>query len=132
MSGTSADGIDSALVQLPLRPALSDVQAARYHHSPFTPEQRRAIFRLFDPAQAHAERLCQMNFRLGEWFAAAAMAALEAAALQAAEVDLIGSHGQTVVHCPPPGPPAGEAGAEGYIPSTLQLGEPAVIAERTG
>ncbi|HEX2033549.1 MAG TPA: anhydro-N-acetylmuramic acid kinase [Chloroflexota bacterium] len=132
MSGTSADGIDSALVQLPQRPALSDVRAARYHHYPFTPAQRRAVFQLFDPTQAHAERLCQMNFRLGEWFAAAAMAALEAAGLPAAEVDLIGSHGQTVVHCPPPGPPGRDAGAEEYRPSTLQLGEPAVIAERTG
>ncbi len=76
-----------------------------------------------------------MNVLLGEWFAAAALATLRAAGAAPAHVDLIGSHGQTILHLPPP-VPCGEAGSveEGDASggSTLQIGEPAVIAERTG
>ena len=66
-----------------------------------------------------------MNFLIGEVFAEAALAVVRKAELEVEEIDLIGSHGQTVYHLPPQ-PEAG------YIPSTLQLGEPAVIAYRTG
>jgi anhydro-N-acetylmuramic acid kinase len=68
--------------------------------------------------------ICELNFLLGEAFASAAKAVLEGANV---EVDLIGSHGQTVWHIPP----RTEA-ADFQLGSTLQLGEPAVIAERTG
>jgi anhydro-N-acetylmuramic acid kinase len=123
MSGTSADGIDGVLVRLSETPSLAKVQGAFHHHRPFTAEQRAAVFALFGPPPVPPEAVCRMNFALGEWFAAAALETLAAAGVSVAAVDVIGSHGQTVVHLPP-GP--GEAG------STLQLGEPAVIAERTG
>jgi anhydro-N-acetylmuramic acid kinase len=118
MSGTSADGIDGVLVRLSDRPTLPEVQAAFHHHLPFSARQREAVFALFDPATASAERVCRMNFELGEWFATAALETLRAAGEAAQVVDVIGSHGQTVLHLPPD--------------STLQIGEPAVIAERTG
>ena len=66
-----------------------------------------------------------MNFLIGEVFADAALSVIRKAQLEAGKIDLIGSHGQTVYHLPP------QTGAE-YIPSTLQLGEPAVIAHHTG
>jgi anhydro-N-acetylmuramic acid kinase len=123
MSGTSADGIDGVLVRLSESPSLAEVQAAFHHHRPFSAEQRAAVFALFEAPPAPPEVLCRMNFALGEWFAVAALETLAAAGVSPEAVDVIGSHGQTVVHLPP-GPD--EAG------STLQIGEPAVIAERTG
>src|SRR5262245_61637009 len=123
MSGTSADGIDGVLVRLSETPSLEEVQAAFHHAVPFSQTQRRAVFGLFDSESATAEAVCRLNFAIGEWFAAAALATLAAAGVAPAEVDVVGSHGQTVFHVPP--------GPEGPG-ATLQLGEPAVIAERTG
>ncbi len=125
MSGTSADGVDGAIVRLSLAPTLADARAAFHRYVPFTPEQRAAIFSLFDAQRADLEEICRLNFQLGEWFAAAALETIDAAGLRPAAVDLIGSHGQTVWHCPPSGRP-------GDVACTLQIGEPAVIAERTG
>ena len=68
--------------------------------------------------------LCELNFILGEEFARAAEKAAQAAGLSLSEIDLIGSHGQTVAHRPP--------GSKGTGGSTLQIGCAGVIAERTG
>jgi anhydro-N-acetylmuramic acid kinase len=72
--------------------------------------------------------VCHLNAVLGEWFAKAAMNVLARARLRPSAVHLIGSHGQTIHHLPKPIRVPGL----GPIRSTLQIGEPAVIAERTG
>ncbi|HSG82450.1 MAG TPA: anhydro-N-acetylmuramic acid kinase, partial [Gemmatimonadota bacterium] len=86
----------------------------------------------YDPAQralikgalnGNAAQLCRLNVALGNWFAAAAAGLLEEAGVAASEIAAVGSHGQTVWHDPPVGDRPG---------ATLQLGEPAVIAERLG
>jgi anhydro-N-acetylmuramic acid kinase len=137
MSGTSADGIDAALVTLPERPALSDLRDVRLFHRPFAAAERDAIFALFDTDRTTARDVAAMNFQIGEWFAAAALGALSEWGLTPDAVDLIGSHGQTIYH-QPPGDATGEATSDAPahpstgIPCTLQIGEPSVIAERTG
>ncbi|MGI8422887.1 MAG: anhydro-N-acetylmuramic acid kinase [Chloroflexota bacterium] len=123
MSGTSADGIDAAVVSIPWPPALDITRNISLHTRAYTPSERRAIFELFETSRATVEDVCTLNFRIGEWFAEAALGALDAAGLAVSEVDLIGSHGQTIFHAPPGG---------ALTPSTLQIGEPSVIAERTG
>lgn len=128
MSGTSADGIDAVVARLTLPtegayPLHAELLATRTE--PFSPQDRATILSLCDPATSTVDRICQMNAWLGRRFAEAALGVIGQARLQPEDVDLIGSHGQTVYHVPP-GSPAGS------IPSTLQLGEPGEIAEHTG
>ena len=121
MSGTSLDGVDAALVEVDV--AAGGVLGARleaFLSIPYDEEQRLL---LKQSLAGGAEGLCRLNVSLGEWFAAAAARLLEGAGVKAADVAAVGSHGQTVWHDPP---------APGRIGATLQLGEPAVIAERLG
>jgi anhydro-N-acetylmuramic acid kinase len=123
MSGTSADGLDAAVVDIRGAPPNLSVEPLSFTCVPFRAEQRAYILGLCDPATATVDRICQANFSLGEWFAAAALQAIREAGLAPDDVDLIGSHGQTVYHAVGDGSP---------VQSTLQIGEAAVIAARTG
>ncbi|MGD0089507.1 MAG: anhydro-N-acetylmuramic acid kinase [Planctomycetota bacterium] len=130
MSGTSADGVDAALCELSgqgrggLKVNLLAEAAQAY---PVT--VRRRILNACQEGGGNSADLCALNFQIAEVFAAAANAALETAGLGKEAVDLIGSHGQTIWHIPPRG---GDTGVPASTGATLQLGEPAVIAERTG
>lgn len=121
MSGTSADGVDAAVVRLDGAPPALSWELLSHIHRDHPPALRDEIFACFRPETGNAARLCSLNFSLGRAFGEAALAAIEAAGLIPAQVNLIGSHGQTVWHIPT-GPDA----------STLQVGEAAVIAELTG
>ncbi|MFO0576951.1 MAG: anhydro-N-acetylmuramic acid kinase [Polyangia bacterium] len=127
MSGTSADGLDCALVTIEghgLGARVLSVQARTYPYSAAEREYLHGLFRPDLPSRA----VCEANFRLGELFASGALRLLAELGVSSGPdpVDLIGSHGQTVWHQPP------SASQDGSVPSTLQLGEPAVIAARTG
>ena len=125
MSGTSVDGVDAALVEIRGHGLDTQVELIGFHSHPFALPVRERIFDLFQPETSSVDEICQMNFLIGEIFAEAALSVVRAARLGMEEIDLIGSHGQTVYHLPP------QTGAQ-YIPSTLQLGEPAVISYHTG
>lgn len=127
MSGTSVDGIDAALVRI--RGGGPGVHVSLEHFATYSMDQavREAVFRLFRPESSSVVDLCRMNFSLGEVFATAALKLMQDAGVAPGQVDLIGSHGQTVWHEPLPV----EAGGI-TCRSTLQVGEAAVIAERTG
>lgn len=124
MCGTSADGMDAACVRLSGAPPMLEWELLSFTTRPLEPELREQIFQAFRPETGRVDLLCQLNFSLGEAFAQAALQAIAAAKLQPEQVDFIGSHGQTVWHIPPNGGMG--------VPSTLQLGNPAVIAQRTG
>ena len=123
MSGTSVDGIDAAVVRLEGTPPSLVWDVLTHMHRPFVSKLRNEIFTCFRPETSSVDLLCRLNFSLGKAFGAAALDAATQAGLSIAEIDLIGSHGQTLWHEPP-------AGNEGG--STLQLGEPAIITEMTG
>ncbi len=120
MSGTSTDGIDAVVAEIAGCGTATRVQILEFQTLPLPDTLREQLFTLFGQT-ASLDDLCRLNFALGEAFAAAALAVIEAADLRPDEVDLIGSHGQTLRHLP-----GGRPGA------TLQIGEPAVIAQRTG
>jgi anhydro-N-acetylmuramic acid kinase len=130
MSGTSADGIDVALARITgkgmrLRARLDDVCTV-----PYPAQARRAVLRI---ANAGSNRMLsiaeisQLNFLLGELAAGAVRRACRRFRVSLGRIDLIGSHGQTVYH-----QGQGRKFLGRQVASTLQLGEAAVIAERTG
>jgi anhydro-N-acetylmuramic acid kinase len=123
MSGTSADGIDVALVRITGRRARLENFAA----FPFSPQVQKAILSLGEGRQVSTGAISKLNFLLGETFAQAALAACRKFRVAPSRVDVIGSHGQTVFH---QGIPAKFLGKP--IASTLQIGDPSVIAVRTG
>jgi len=122
MSGTSVDGVDAAVVRLEGAPPSLVWEVLGHSHRSFAPELRTEIFACFRPETSSVDRLCRLNFALGRAFAAAALDSVHDAGLSMAEIDLIGSHGQTLWHEPP----------INGMGCTLQLGEPTVIAEMTG
>lgn len=126
MSGTSADGVDAALVQIRRKPSGPHVTMLAFHSLPYPRTLQQRV--LSASVSGTVSELCHLNALLGEWFANAALGVIRAAGLRPADIDLIGSHGQTVQHLPHGIKDAGV----GAIRSTLQIAEPAVIAERTG
>jgi anhydro-N-acetylmuramic acid kinase len=120
ISGTSADGVDAALVEITGAGLQATLRLVAGLTHPFPAGDRAEVFQMFDPAAASIDRVTRFDFRLGELFGDAALAVIAQAGLSPREVDLIGSAGQTVWHIPAP------HGA------TCQIGEGAVIAERTG
>ena len=124
MSGTSADGIDAALVEIEGNGFETKLQLLCFHFSPFPQNVRAQISELFSPKSGSVDKICQFNFLLGELFADAALEVIHKSGLPLSSIHLISSHGQTIYHIPP--------SMNSGIPSTLQIGEPAVIAHKTG
>jgi anhydro-N-acetylmuramic acid kinase len=119
MSGTSLDGVDAALVEVEGFGAETRASLQAFRMSAYTDAERATMAGWL---RGDVATICDANARFGERLATAALDLIAEAGLQPADIDLIGSHGQTVWHHPP-----SQGGA-----STLQIGEPAVIAARTG
>jgi anhydro-N-acetylmuramic acid kinase len=126
MSGTSGDGVDAALVEISRSRKGPVIQTLAFHALPYPRSLQQRI--LAASASGSVAEICHLNALLGEWFANAALGVIRTAGLRPKDIDLIGSHGQTVHHLPHGVKDAGV----GAIRSTLQIAEPAVIAERTG
>ena len=128
MSGTSADGIDAALVRIEGAPPALKMRLEGHSHVPFRAPLRTAILKLANGGATSTRDISNLNFALGEEFGRAAITACKRWRVPLGQIDLIGSHGQTIFH-------QGELlqflGA-GCVASTLQIGEPSVIAALTG
>ncbi len=120
-SGSSADGVDAALVEV--EGVGLDLCARLEHcvHQPYGKELRDLILRVSGPGPSEVRQAALLHRLLGETFAAAARQAADRASFTLARVQCIGCPGHTVWHDP-----------EGRFPATLGLGMAAVVAERTG
>ena len=118
MSGTSVDGIDAVLADFSQAQAV--ILAAQ--SSDWQPSLRERILDVVNqPAQVSLHTLGLLDAELGEAFAAAALAVIKTAGLQAAQITAIGSHGQTLFHAP-----------DATHPFSIQAGDANLVAARTG
>jgi len=116
MSGTSLDGISAAVARFAPNDGGFDTELVAFVVTPYTDEQRERLRRSL--VSSSTAEYCRLGFDLGAWLARAAVAVMAESGLPRDEIRAIGSHGQTLWHEP------------GH--STWQIGEAAVIAERTG
>ncbi len=116
MSGTSLDGVSAAAVRFDSRVDRLHAELVGFISRPYSAEQRDRLLRAMTGGTA--AEYSRLAFDLGHWLADAAIAVIAEAGVAKREIRAIGSHGQTLWHEPPH--------------STWQLGESAVIAERTG
>lgn len=117
ISGTSVDGIDVAVVDID-----DGIKVVATTTVPYPSNVRDAILSVSNAA-THTATIARLNFLLGELFAEA----VRATGVPLESIELIGSHGQTIFH---EGEPVEFLGRK--IASTMQIGEAAIIAERTG
>ncbi|MFI7230154.1 anhydro-N-acetylmuramic acid kinase [Nonomuraea angiospora] len=118
ISGTSHDGIDVAVVDFELVGGLLEGRVGHTASTPYPAELRARLIAALPPAETTLAEVCVLDTLIGQSFAEAAASAIALGG----PVDLIVSHGQTVFHW-----------VEGtHALGTLQIGQPAWIAERTG
>ncbi|MED3126700.1 anhydro-N-acetylmuramic acid kinase AnmK [Bacillus wiedmannii] len=123
MSGTSLDGIDVALVHIEGSGVESKVKLIHFITVPFCNDMKNEIQQALSIENSNVQLICSLNFKLGLCFANAVREVCKEANFPLGQLNLIGSHGQTIYHQP--------KHDGNMIPSTLQIGEPAVIAYET-
>jgi anhydro-N-acetylmuramic acid kinase len=119
MSGTSADGVDVAIVDIDA----GKVKVQAFDTFPYSAQLRKRILK----QALNVADVCHLNFVIGEVFAESIIRLCNKSKISLGSIDLIGSHGQTIYH-----DPKGRRFGNKIISSTLQIGEPSVIAQRTG
>ena len=119
MSGTSADAIDAVVVDF----AENKINLIGHHSVALSSDIRKKIHALATPGENEIDRLGELDNQLGDIFADVVLALLNKYHLKPKQIAAIGSHGQTIRHRPP---------QTAKHPFTLQIGDPNIIAQRTG
>ena len=159
MSGTSVDGIDACLVEISGNGLHTKINILAFETYSYDKPTRTAILGTCNPETGTVDKVCQLNFHLGKLFANAATSIANKAQIAIQDIDLIGSHGQTIYHLPNQTTMektedrrqksevrSNESNSNTvdidafkkemwdlpHIRSTLQIGEPSVIAQETG
>jgi anhydro-N-acetylmuramic acid kinase len=122
MSGTSLDGIDVAIVDIAAR----KISCKAFHSVAYPKAVREALLSVSNNI-THTATISRLNFLLGALYAGAIHETCRKKRVALKSIDLIGMHGQTIFH---EGQPVEYLGMR--VASTLQIGEAAVVAERTG
>ncbi len=127
MSGTSMDSIDAALVHIRNSGVNTELNLINFQAFPYPEQLRDELLDISQPGRGSVDKICRLNFIVGEYFADAVLDICKASKLDISKVDLIGSHGQTIQHLPDEIFCLNKS-----TRSTLQIGEPGVIVSRTG
>jgi anhydro-N-acetylmuramic acid kinase len=127
MSGTSADGIDAVVVELFGSGTATRIRQHAFQTYPYPRGLKEFLFKNSHPKTATLNNIARLNILVGELFADAARKIARKAGKKLSEIDLIGSHGQTILHLPDVTNMFGK-----NIRATLQVGHPSLIAKRTG
>ena len=127
MSGTSADGIDTALARISGAPPNLKIKLLGHVRQNFPPQIRKEILRVAEQNPLAPGEFSQLHARLGQLYAEAALNACKKLRISPRKIDLIGNHGQTIFH---QGPPVNFLAAK--TASTLQIGDGSTIAALTG
>lgn len=125
MSGTSADGVDVAIVRLQGRDSYLHYELLLHDHTEYPKAIRDAVLAAMNASQISVAQLSRLNFRLGEFYAEAVSKAQRK--VRSTEIDLVGCHGQTIYHQGAAAPYLGKK-----IACTWQTGEGSVLAARLG
>ena len=123
MSGTSLDGVDACLVEIDKDEHYKIVNFITLN---YTFEFRKRLLNNLSDDTAKLSEISSLNFELGDWFVKAIDMVLENTNYSYKDISFVASHGQTIWH-----DPKGNK-CEKAVPSTLQIGEPAVISYKTG
>lgn len=127
MSGTSVDGIDIVLLEVSGSGVNTKLKQIGYHEYPFPAGLKELILANSVKDCSNVEDICTLNSLIARIYASGLKSLCESLNIAIEEVDLIGSHGQTIHHLP------GKDNHFGYqFGSTLQIGDPAVLAKLTG
>jgi len=127
MSGTSLDGIDAVLLRARGHGPTTRFRQLAYLERAFPAGLRRVLLRNSTPETSRVDEIARLNFLMAELYADAVRALARKAGVRMREIDLIGSHGQTIHHLPKPATLFGKR-----IRATLQIGDPSVLATLTG
>lgn len=118
ISGTSHDGIDAALVEFSFADGVLRGAVRHASVTPYPPGLRTRLAAALPPATTTLSEMCQLDTLIGQAFADVAQGVVD----ECGAVDVVVSHGQTVFHWV----------EDAHCRGTLQIGQPAWIAERTG
>ena len=127
MSGTSLDGVDAALVEIAGSGEGTRIQLKHFVSVPFANDVQAELLRVASQTPVPAQVISHLNFLLAILYTEAITQLCEEAGIGLNQVDLIGSHGQTIFHQSEPAPFCGR-----MLASTLQIGEGSLLAENTG
>lgn len=120
MSGTSLDGVDTVLVEIENYGINTKLKVIEYNEYPMPASTRMKIKQVCDEKNSHVDLICSLNFEIGYLFVEAVKRLLEKANFNSSQLDFIATHGQTIYHIP--------FQRDDLISSTLQIGEPAILA----
>ena len=127
LSGTSADGIDACLVEISHLEKKIKVDQLGFKTFPFSANIQKELLKAADPTYQNLDEILRMDIALGEHFAEAVICFIKSLKLDRTNIDLIGSHGQTIRHLPTFAP-----SLQRKVRASFQIGNPSVIASRTG
>jgi len=127
MSGTSFDGVDAALVEISESGRKTKIKTRGFKTFPFTAEIKKLLLKNSLPGGGNVTDICRLNALLAHLYADAVKKLCKKFSVSLSEIDLLGSHGQTIHHLPK------KRNYLGYtFGSTLQIGDPATVAKLTG